>query len=149
MKTIKTGKIIGGLLTAVALGVSVYLGFAKKGSDGLTWYKRLTVGGKGEDKGAGNDPPPLKTEPKPPKESKPNPLGTNVYAANIATPIWENVNDLKPFRLAGKGELLGQHKGIKLSYIGNKFIKLGLNQKLTAEGATRFVALENVTSKAY
>ena len=146
----KPEKIIGGILTAIAVSISIYLGFLRKGADGMTWYARITAPKKpGEDKGTGNEPPPLKTEPKPPKESKPNPLGTNVYAANVATPIWENVNDLKPFRLAGKGELLGQHKGIKLSYIGNKFIKLGLNQKLTAEGATRFVALENVSAKAY
>ena len=47
----------------------------------------------------------------------------NVYANSIATPVWLDVSDWTPTRLAGDSELLGVTSGeIKKSYIGESYV---------------------------
>jgi hypothetical protein len=61
-----------------------------------------------------------------------------VIANKGNTPIWSNVNDLFPYRLADNGEKLGTTDGtIVKSNAGNPFYRLNYG------GSTKYVAVEN------
>ena len=57
--------------------------------------------------------------------------------------VYTDINDFKPVRLAGSGELLGNYVKNKKSYFGNVFVIVRLPNK-----TTRAIAVENISYSA-